>query len=157
MPMARIPFTWNMGCARIVRNLWGWLWLIKRDNSIYRALNIIQGTIFWYFLWGCLHSSFEQPNAIATIFLLFFAYSCRKVSKNDKFAAKSNNFWEFMLDIVEKVLTLQRIWENKQFPAIRKWEIMKLSEDDEKSWSYQRMRNHEDNKGAGFLFHSLHL
>jgi hypothetical protein len=27
----------------------------------------------------------------------------------DKFAAKSNNFWEFMLDIVEKVLTLQRI------------------------------------------------
>ena len=30
-------------------------------------------------------------------------------SKNDKFAAKSNNFWEFMLDIVEKVLTLQRI------------------------------------------------
>ena len=44
-----------------------------------------------------------------------------------------------MLDIVEKVLTLQRIWENKQFPAIRK------------------MRNHEDDKEAGFLFHSLHL
>ena len=62
-----------------------------------------------------------------------------------------------MLDIVEKILTLQRIWENKQFPAIRKWGIMKLSEDDEKSWSYQKMRNHEDDKGAGFLFHSLHL
>ena len=53
--------------------------------------------------------SFELPNVIATIFLHFSAYSCRKVSKNDKFAAKSNNFWEFMLDIVEKVLTLQRI------------------------------------------------
>ena len=50
-----------------------------------------------------------QINVIATIFLLFSAYSCRKVSKNDKFAAKSNIFWEFMLDIVEKVLTLQRI------------------------------------------------
>ena len=62
-----------------------------------------------------------------------------------------------MLDIVEKVLTLQRIWENKLFPAIRKWEIMKLSEDDEKSWSYQKKRNHEDDKEAGFLFHSLHL
>ena len=62
-----------------------------------------------------------------------------------------------MLDIVEKVLTLQRIWENKQFPAIRKWGIMKLSEDDEKSWIYQQMRNHEDDKEAGFLFHSLHL
>ena len=62
-----------------------------------------------------------------------------------------------MLDIVEKVLTLQRIWENKQFPAIRKWEIMKLSENEEKSWSYQKMRNHEDDKGTGFLFHSLHL
>ena len=61
-----------------------------------------------------------------------------------------------MLDIVEKVLTLQRIWENKQFPAIRRWEIMKLSENEE-SWSYQRMRNHEDDKEAGFLFHSLHL
>ena len=61
-----------------------------------------------------------------------------------------------MLDIVEKVLTLQRIWENKQFPAIRKWEIMKLSEN-EKLWSYQKMRNHEDDKEAGFLFHSLHL
>jgi hypothetical protein len=56
-----------------------------------------------------LHSSFEPPNAIATIFLRFYAYSCRKVSKKDKIAAKSNNFWEFMLDIVEKVLTLQRI------------------------------------------------
>ena len=32
-----------------------------------------------------------------------------KVSKKDKIAAKSNNFWDFMLDIVEKVLTLQRI------------------------------------------------
>lgn len=62
-----------------------------------------------------------------------------------------------MLDIVEKILTLQRIWENKQFPAIRKWGIMKLSEDDEKSWSYQKIRNHEDDKEAGFLFHSLHL
>ena len=72
---------------------------------------------------------------IATIFLQILAYSCRKVSKNDKFAAKSNIFWEFMLDIVEKVLTLQRIWENKQFPAIRKWEIMKLSEN-EKSWRW---------------------
>ena len=71
-----------------------------------------------------------------------------------------------MLDIVEKVLTLQRIWENKQFPAIRKWEIMKLSENEE-SWSYQKMRknyeavrkmrNHEADKGAGFLFYSLHL
>ena len=61
-----------------------------------------------------------------------------------------------MLDIVEKVLTLQRIWENKQFPVIRKWKIMKLSEN-EKSWSYQQMRNHEDDKEAGFLFHSLHL
>ena len=29
--------------------------------------------------------------------------------KKDKIAAKSNNFWDFMLDIVEKVLTLQRI------------------------------------------------
>ena len=62
-----------------------------------------------------------------------------------------------MLDIVEKVLTLQRIWENKQFPAIRKWGIMKPSENEEKSWSYKKMRNHEDDKGAGFLFHSLHL
>ena len=44
MPMARILSTWNMGCVRIARNLWRWLWLIKRDNSIYRALNIIQGT-----------------------------------------------------------------------------------------------------------------
>lgn len=50
-----------------------------------------------------------QINVIATIFLLFSAYSCRKVSKKDKIAAKSNNFWDFMLDIVEKVLTLQRI------------------------------------------------
>ena len=25
-----------------------------------------------------------------------------------------------MLDIVEKVLPLQRIWEDKQFPAVRK-------------------------------------
>jgi len=56
-----------------------------------------------------LHSSFELPNVIATILLRFYAYSCRKVSKDDKFAAKSNNFWNFMLDIVEKVLTLQRI------------------------------------------------
>jgi hypothetical protein len=53
--------------------------------------------------------SFEQPNVIATIFLRFYANSCRKVSKKDKIAAKSNNFWDFMLDIVEKVLTLQRI------------------------------------------------
>lgn len=44
-----------------------------------------------------------------SIFLQFLAYSCRKVSRNDKFAAKSNIFWEFMLDIIEKVLTLQRI------------------------------------------------
>jgi len=51
----------------------------------------------------------ELPKFFATIFLQFSAYSCRKVSKNDKFAAKSNNFWEFMLDIVEKILTLQRI------------------------------------------------
>jgi len=50
-----------------------------------------------------------QINAIATIFLQFSVYSCRKVSKDDKFAAKSNIFWDFMLDIVEKVLTLQRI------------------------------------------------
>ena len=62
-----------------------------------------------------------------------------------------------MLDIVEKVLTLQRIWENKLFPAIRKWVIMKPSENEEKSWSYHKMRNHEDDKEAGFLFHSLHL
>jgi hypothetical protein len=51
----------------------------------------------------------ELPKFFATIFAYFSAYSCRKVSKNDKFAAKSNNFWEFMFDIVEKVLTLQRI------------------------------------------------
>ena len=51
----------------------------------------------------------EQSNVIATIFLHFLANSCRKVSKNDKFAAKSNIFLDFMLDIVEKVLTLQRI------------------------------------------------
>ena len=44
-----------------------------------------------------------------SIFLQFLAYSCRKVSRNDKFAAKSNIFWKFMLDIIEKVLTLQRI------------------------------------------------
>ena len=56
-----------------------------------------------------------NSQSFATIFLHFLAYSCRKVSKKDKIAAKSNNFWEFMLDIVEKVLTLQRIWEDKPF------------------------------------------
>ena len=78
--------------------------------------------------------SFELPNVIATIFLLFSAYSCRKVSKDDKFATKSNNFWDFMLDIVEKVLTLQRIWEDKRFLADKtvkdhragRWEIIGL-------------------------------
>ena len=71
---------------------------------------------------------------IATILLRFYAYSCRKVSKDDKFAAKSNNFWDFMLDIVEKVLTLQRIWEDKRFLADKtvkdhragRWEIIGL-------------------------------
>ena len=39
----------------------------------------------------------------------FSLVSCRKVSKNDKNASKSNIFWEFMLFIVKKVLTLQLI------------------------------------------------
>lgn len=59
--------------------------------------------------WQRYKFSFELLNVIATIFLRFYANSCRKVSKKDKIAAKSNNFWDFMLDIVEKVLTLQRI------------------------------------------------
>ena len=48
-------------------------------------------------------------STISLFFLHFLANSSRKVSKKDKIAAKSNNFWDFMLDIVEKVLTLQRI------------------------------------------------
>ena len=70
--------------------------VIDRNDIDKNELKTIKGRFYSY-------------KFFATIFLQFSAYSCRKVSKNDKFAAKSNNFWEFMLDIVEKVLTLQRI------------------------------------------------
>lgn len=42
-------------------------------------------------------------------FTPFLCIFLQKSKQDDKFAAKSNNFWDFMLDIVEKVLTLQRI------------------------------------------------
>ena len=49
-------------------------------------------------------------GAFFTLLPFYFSLvSCRKVSKNDKNASKSNIFWEFMLFIVKKVLTLQLI------------------------------------------------
>ena len=48
-----------------------------------------------------------MPLFLALFFLLFLAYSCRKVSKNEKNAAKSNISSGFMLDLIEKALSLQ--------------------------------------------------
>jgi hypothetical protein len=57
----------------------------------------------------CFFLNFACTIHYRSYFLRFYADSYRKVSENDKNAAKSNNFWNFMLDIVEKVLPLQRI------------------------------------------------
>ena len=47
----------------------------------------------------------------------------KKEVKNEKNAAKSNNSCKNMLGLTEKVLTLQRIWDNMQFFAVSRFQV----------------------------------